>query len=236
MRPQRGTKYTIRILGACVFLWLIVVLFPGFKNSSAQTGEAQPQASPLPSPSPSPSPSPTPITGLHQWGAVTLFHGLPSDRVHAIAQTPDGAMWFGTDTGLARFDGRRTQTINDPALPTGRILALQTDKHGAMWIGTEAGAARFNAGEFIKINETASQPIAGIFIAESGAALMTSEQGRVFECRARVEKTVRGALDSAKWLMLCGSLPPGVPAAFYGKLIAIARLKSSNARSRLPCS
>src|SRR3954468_2482443 len=88
--------------------------------------------------SPSPTPTPTPPLTLHQWGAVTLFHGLPSDRVHAIAQDADGAMWFGTETGLAKFDGRRTQTINDPALPAGRILALLTDKNGAMWIGTEA--------------------------------------------------------------------------------------------------
>src|SRR5437870_377358 len=47
--------------------------------ASSQTVDVQPIASP--SPSPSPSPSATPLTGLHQWGAVTLFHGLPSDRV-----------------------------------------------------------------------------------------------------------------------------------------------------------
>ena len=29
----------------------------------------------------------------------------------------------------------------------------------------------------------------------------------------------------ASWLMLCGSLPPGVPPSFYGKLIALARQK-----------
>ena len=42
---------------------------------------------------------------------------------------------------------------------------------------------------------------------------------------ACVEKTVRRALDNASWLLLCGSLPPGVPASFYGKLIAMARHK-----------
>ena len=42
---------------------------------------------------------------------------------------------------------------------------------------------------------------------------------------AKVEKTVSDALPKAKWLMLCGSLPPGVPANFYGKLIAMARQK-----------
>ena len=40
-----------------------------------------------------------------------------------------------------------------------------------------------------------------------------------------VEKKVREQLDRAAWLMLCGSTPPGVPANFYGKLIAAARKK-----------
>lgn len=46
---------------------------------------------------------------FHQWGAVTLFNGLPSDNVRAIAQTSDGILWFGTQNGLVRFDGRRDQ-------------------------------------------------------------------------------------------------------------------------------
>ncbi len=42
---------------------------------------------------------------------------------------------------------------------------------------------------------------------------------------ARVERKIRELLDSASWLMVCGSLPPGVPASFYGKLITLARQK-----------
>ena len=42
---------------------------------------------------------------------------------------------------------------------------------------------------------------------------------------AGVERTVRGALRNATWLLMCGSLPPGVPAGFYGKLISMARQK-----------
>jgi 1-phosphofructokinase family hexose kinase len=41
----------------------------------------------------------------------------------------------------------------------------------------------------------------------------------------RIEKTVCQALDRAEWLLLCGSLPPGVPSSFYGKLITLARQK-----------
>ena len=40
---------------------------------------------------------------------------------------------------------------------------------------------------------------------------------------ARLEKTVERRLESASWLMLCGSIPPGVPADFYNKLIRLAR-------------
>jgi 1-phosphofructokinase family hexose kinase len=42
---------------------------------------------------------------------------------------------------------------------------------------------------------------------------------------ARVERVVRDMLDHASWLAICGSIPPGVPPAFYGKLIAMARQK-----------
>jgi 1-phosphofructokinase family hexose kinase len=42
---------------------------------------------------------------------------------------------------------------------------------------------------------------------------------------AQVDKTVRETLGGAAWLMLCGSLPPGVPSSFYGKLITAARKK-----------
>jgi 1-phosphofructokinase family hexose kinase len=35
----------------------------------------------------------------------------------------------------------------------------------------------------------------------------------------KIEKMVRTYLDQTRWLMLCGSLPPGVPASFYASLI-----------------
>jgi 1-phosphofructokinase family hexose kinase len=42
---------------------------------------------------------------------------------------------------------------------------------------------------------------------------------------ARVEQAVRETLDHASWLMICGSITPGVPATFYGRLISMAREK-----------
>ncbi|HEX8495220.1 MAG TPA: two-component regulator propeller domain-containing protein [Pyrinomonadaceae bacterium] len=122
-------------------------------------------------------------TNLHQWGAVTLFHGLPSNRVRAIAQDAEGAMWFGTDGGLAKYDGRRTQAINAAGLPQGRVLALKVDAYGALWVGTEAGATRLVNGEFRPILETAGQMITAIIAPERGRVVLASEQGLIFDCR-----------------------------------------------------
>ena len=57
-----------------------------------------------------------------------------------------------------------------------------------------------------------------IHLNEAGPEMIAAEV-------AQVEKAVRETLDGAAWLMLCGSLPPGVPPSFYGKLISAARKK-----------
>jgi len=74
------------------FFFCASAIFTSFAQDEAPAPSPDVSPSSSPSPSPSPSPTPTPVTGLHQWGAVTLFHGLPSDRVHAIAQDTDGSM------------------------------------------------------------------------------------------------------------------------------------------------
>ncbi len=92
-------------------------------------------------------------------------------------------MWFGTEAGLAKFDGRRTQTITISGLSTARVLALQTDPDGALWIGTEAGAARLVDGRFEVITEIAGNAITAIITPDRGRVLMATEQGNIFECK-----------------------------------------------------
>ena len=156
---------------------------------------SQPTPSPSPSPAPSPSPSPTPPPNLHQWGAVTSFHGLPSDRTHAIAQTEFGVTWFATDGGLARYDGRRTNAINDEALPAGRVLALKVDDSGALWIGTDNGAARLANGKFDSIKETSGKVITAIITPEHDHAIMASESGQIFDCRVQPASEQRQSVE-----------------------------------------
>src|SRR5258706_14326059 len=83
---------------------------------------------------------------LHQWGAVTLFHGLPSDHVRAIAQDSNGMMWFGTDGGLVKYDGRRIQKIATDGPAAARVLPLKLDRECVLWMGADAGASRLIQG------------------------------------------------------------------------------------------
>ncbi len=86
--------------------------------------------------------------------------GLPENSVTAIAQTHDGYLWLGTESGLARFDGLRF-TIYDKGSTRGLtgnfITCLLVDHTGTLWIGThDAGLTLFRDGKFepFRGNET----------------------------------------------------------------------------------
>lgn len=145
----------------------------------------------IPSSAQSPNETPDPrAMNLHQWGAVTLFHGLPSDRVRAIEQDSEGALWFATDNGLARYDGRRTQTVAVEGLAQGRVNALKFDEGGALWTGTENGAAVTRGGAWRVIEETRGKSVTAIISQGRGRALMTTSAGQLYSCAINLDGTL----------------------------------------------
>lgn len=73
------------------------------------------------------------------WGTA---EGLPHPSVLALAQTPDGYIWCGTEHGLARFDGVKFSVLDSqstPELGNGQIRSLYVDRRGALWIATRDG-------------------------------------------------------------------------------------------------
>lgn len=122
---------------------------------------------------------------LHRWGAVTLFHGLPSEQVRAIAEDADGLMWFGTDAGLARYDGRRTQAVTDELLAGQRVFALAVDARGALWVGAEGGAFLRDPETrlFQSITETKGKRVSAVHAPSKDRALLATTDGFVFDCR-----------------------------------------------------
>ncbi len=72
----------------------------------------------------------------------TTENGLPQNSALALAQTPDGYLWIGSEVGLVRFDGARFTLFDKrtvPQMQSNEISALLVDHAGALWIGTHGG-------------------------------------------------------------------------------------------------
>ena len=81
----------------------------------------------------------------------TTEAGLPQSSVYSIAQTQDGYIWFGTEQGLARFDGVRFTVFDrriNKGLAANYIQRLQASSDGSLWIGTDSGLTHLQDGSF----------------------------------------------------------------------------------------
>jgi signal transduction histidine kinase/ligand-binding sensor domain-containing protein/DNA-binding response OmpR family regulator len=77
--------------------------------------------------------------------------GLPQSSAQAIARTPDGYLWVGTQEGLARFDGVRFTVFNgenEAGIPNKYVTVLHVDRAGRLWIGTRSGVTVLENGRF----------------------------------------------------------------------------------------
>jgi len=66
----------------------------------------------------------------------TIKDGLAGNTVYGVAQDKDGFMFFATENGLSRFDGKewKTFTVKD-GLPDNEILTIYADSKGRVWMG-----------------------------------------------------------------------------------------------------
>ena len=126
-----------------------------------------------------------PTTSLANLGrqAWAMENGLPQNTVQALAQTPDGFLWLGTEAGMVRFDGVEFQTYDrnsNPALPGNDVRCLLTARDGALWIGTNAGLARWKDGTVTAFTTRDGLPGNGILTlseGEEGSLWLWTEQG-----------------------------------------------------------
>ncbi len=80
---------------------------------------------------------------------LTVENGLSSNSILAIAQDGDGFLWFGTRTGINRYDGTRfktyTQDNNDSnSLSSNNVIALFCDSKKNFWVGSSGGLDLYN--------------------------------------------------------------------------------------------
>jgi len=111
--------------------------------------------------------------------------GLPQTSAQAIARTPDGYLWIGTQEGLARFDGVRFSVFlsgKDLDIPNKHISTLFVDAAGRLWVGTRSGLAILENGRFrsfAKVPALASAYVRAITQDKGGHLWVGTESGLV---------------------------------------------------------
>lgn len=76
------------------------------------------------------------------WQSFIVGDGLLSGYVLAITPAQDGALWFGVEGGVSRYDGQWTSLTEQDHLPAGRVRAIVQTADGALWFATSSGLAR----------------------------------------------------------------------------------------------
>src|SRR5262249_241249 len=88
--------------------------------------------------------------------------GFFKSSIYPIAQTPDGYLWLGSESGLLRFDGVRIvpwQPSANQHLPSNFIFSLLAARDGTLWIGTLNGLASWKDGKLTKYPQIAGHYI-----------------------------------------------------------------------------
>jgi ligand-binding sensor domain-containing protein len=112
-----------------------------------------------------------------EWHSYGISDGLNAgDYVWSLAVAPNGAVWAGTNNGVAVFDGFKWQTFvvnDDQSLKNVRSVAVS--KNGDVWIGTYEGKVAHLSGSNWTVFDKESG-LAGGYV----MAIGINDQGDVF--------------------------------------------------------
>ena len=82
--------------------------------------------------------------------------GLPCGRANDIAQTSNGILWIGTDSGLYRYSGSSFRLMNEAEFSNVKnVNCLYVDQEGRLWIGTN------DSGLVLAISEKVANTLGG---------------------------------------------------------------------------
>jgi signal transduction histidine kinase len=150
-------------------------------------------------------------TGLHRYegGKLTWFAGkelLALPDVRAIAESPDGTIWFGMLGGGLGYlkDGVLKQFRKQDGLSSDFVLALCAEADGTLWLGTsDNGLCRLKQGKFATISikqGLLAGIISQIIDDDAGNLWMGSHQGILRVSKADLNRCADGELKSVRCL------------------------------------
>lgn len=119
--------------------------------------------------------------------------GLVNSIVKTIFLDSRGYMWFGTQGGVSRFDGKVFKSFTEKdGLPGNDITTINEDKSGNIWIGTYGfGVAMYDGMKFTVYNDSSGLPnntVYAIFPDEAGDMWITTFGGGIAKFDSKAKK------------------------------------------------
>jgi signal transduction histidine kinase/ligand-binding sensor domain-containing protein len=96
----------------------------------------------------------------------TIADGLPHDSISHILCDSRGYLWFVMRENVARFDGKRFTSLENPLLAGARVRDIAEVPPGTYWIATNHGLVRFIPGGTPEFQRLA--PTANVLVVERG--------------------------------------------------------------------
>jgi ligand-binding sensor domain-containing protein len=139
--------------------------------------------------------------GVVKYDVKTLTYfstpdGFYNQTVYAINEDKDGNMWFGTDHGIYRYDGKSFKNYNQKdGLNHVDITrkGILVDKSGNIWVGTHGGVYRYDLvadsegrKSFSFFKELGKLNIAGIMEDKSGNIWFATSENGVFRFDGKI--------------------------------------------------
>ena len=90
---------------------------------------------------------------------ITTTNGLPSNSVYDILQDSKGFIWFATDEGISRFDGRYFATFKSKIKSGKSGSFLKKDNFGRIWFETFDGYLSYVKNDSVYNLQKQAKPI-----------------------------------------------------------------------------
>jgi len=92
------------------------------------------------------------LTGQMPYVNYGADDGLPQEDMFSIFQDQKGYMWFGTNSGAVRYNGREMTVFNqEQGLPGNSVRDIQQDSSGIMYFATGSGITKFSVDTTLEI-------------------------------------------------------------------------------------
>lgn len=131
---------------------------------------------------------------------ISNQQGLPAVKVYCAAQSPDGVIWVGTESGLASYDGISVVdhgTADGTA--EGGVFSLLVDRDGSIWAGHLDGGITWSNGRLFracKLGEGAGSAITAWVQEKSGSILVSTMGAGVWRIQGAPDQN--GALNAQR--------------------------------------